>query len=374
LIVELIKNKKTLYCGSETLTAAFCLEALEKYKNALEKKSNLPKAKDLKAEKIKNEILGEISKRFSCFSQEMRKELEKTLETVLKNDKTGQIILLPYYFKKCLGEKGKNIYDELLIKLGAANLCGWLAYTIYDDFLDEEGAPQKLPLANICLRELSLVFSQIFPEGKDCCQISSKILDEIEAANFWEVTSCRIKINNSKFAIPFQFPNYKNYIYLSRRSMGHALGPIAIMHCLGYKNNSTEMKNLISFFEHYIIARQLDDDAHDWERDLKNGQLSPIVMEVMKDYRKKYGKNFIDTKKDISRLQEIFWYETVKKVSKEIIKNANLAQKHLKNISVLENPEILENLVAPVKKSAQNTLAEQKNAVSFLKHFKNNRQ
>jgi len=41
-----------------------------------------------------------------------------------------------------------------------------LLYTIYDDFLDEEGKPELLPLANMYLRRLIYIYDTAFSTNK----------------------------------------------------------------------------------------------------------------------------------------------------------------------------------------------------------------
>lgn len=368
--VELIKNGKKYYASSPALSSAFCLEALNKYNSAISKKK-APKKKNIlldnESKRIKNNIIKIIKKRFSVFDIRTKEIFDRTLRSTLKNDKKSQLPLLSYYFRKSLGSKGKVISDKYIEKLGTANVLGWIAYTIYDDFFDNEGNPQKLPIANICLREISKIFTSREISRNDFGSIFENIMDKLDSSNVWETTFCRVVIKDSKFKIPKNLPDYKGHQKLYERSMGHSLGPIAILSSLGFGKNSSEIKNTILFFRHYIIAKQLDDDMHDWEKDLQKGCLSPVVCEIIKVFRKKYKRDCIDIAEDSKRLKEIFWYKIVTDTCSDIIKNARKAKRCLREIKIIENYDLLEMPVKSIETSAQKTIEEQKETIEFLK-------
>ncbi len=189
-------NRKTYYAGSAALTTAFCLEAIQKY----EKKSAKPaekESKDKNAQKFKRMIIEKTKERFNFFGSDFRDKLDRILSKIIKKDSTDQITLLPYFFRNSLGENAKKISDEMVIRLGSANLFGWIAYTIYDDFLDEEGKSQMLPLANVCLRELSEIFFEASSGIKGFDSLFKELMDKLERANFWEVLNCRIKMEKA---------------------------------------------------------------------------------------------------------------------------------------------------------------------------------
>lgn len=362
-------KKKKYYAGSSTLTTAFCLEALNKFKVESQKfqpKDGPPLAGKVNDSEIKSEekiyktVIKKARQRFLSLDTDLRKQVLKILSKTLKGDKDKQIILLPYFFKNSLTPKlNLTVKDDFVVELGLANLYGWMAYTIYDDFLDEEGDPKLLSVANLCLRELTIIFNNLLSREISFTKFANKVLDTIDSANAWEVLNTRCLTN--------KIPNYGNLSKLEEKSLGHALGPLAILFSLGYKENSREVKALLSFFKHYIIARQLNDDAHDWEEDLKKGHINAVGAQILKKAQSSKSK----TKKlDIEKLQYVFWHYTIVDVGSDIIHHIKLAKNDLKKISIIKNTSLLNKLLIPVEGSAKGALKERKEAMKFLKAYK----
>lgn len=373
------------YAGSSALTTAFCLEAINKYQVLSIKNIKTEKQKNIKTEKD-NDIYGEVIKvakhRFLTLGDDLKKQATATLETTLKGDKDRQIVLLPYFFNLSLGEQGRGAPTEFIVQLGLANLYGWIAYTIYDDFLDEEGSPKLLSVANVCLRDLTKIFNSVLPQETGFSLFFQQVMDTIDSANTWEITHCRIKNQESgirnkkeKFIIHnslFIIPEFGDFSKLAQRSLGHALGPIAILFSLGYKEDSSEVKNLMDFFKYYLTARQLNDDAHDWLEDLKKGQINSVGSLVLEEVKKiKSKENSVsDFTSNEVHLQEIFWYNVSVEVCEMMIKYIKLAKQALKNIPIVVETALFERLLMLIKHSALQTIKEQKETVKFLKIYR----
>ena len=326
-------NRQTYYAGSPALTTAFCFEALSKYFSLTSTK--LSPLKDKTGDQIHQEILQIAQQKTKFIAQIPSKNLKK------------EITLLPYYFYKSLGNTGKKVSKNLLIQSGLANLYGWVAYTIYDDFLDGDGQKNLLSLANICLRELTCIYHHILPKT-NFAEVFNQTMDNIDKANQWEITNCY----NFK-----KLPDYKKYSQLAQKSLGHALGPIAILYSFGLDKNSLEVKNVWNFFKNYLIARQLNDDAHDWEDDLKKGFINPVSVEILKKANNK--KNF----------QKIFWEEILPQISNIILENIAKAKKNITKTNLITKPEIIFSLLKNVEYSAQKAIHEQTETRKFIREY-----
>lgn len=327
-------NRKTYYSGSDFLTTAFVVEALNKFQAFREKK--LVK-KDKIGEGIHIEILKNVKKRIKIVGEIPKKNCRRS------------ITLLPYIFCKSLGKNGKNISRDFLVKCGEATLLGWIAYTVYDDFWDGEGNKKMLPVANVCLRELSYVYNGILPNtGFD--EVFNKVMDEMEMANLWEIDNC---YDSKKLA------EYGDYSQLAKKSLGYALGPVAILYKLGFNKNSREIKDIFSFFKYYLIARQLNDDAHDWEEDLKRNFINPVGREIFRKTKLK------------GKFREVFWNETVVNISNIILMNTVKARKKIRGIKLIEKPELILSVLESPEKSAEKTIDEQKQALKFIDGYGN---
>lgn len=328
-------HKKQYYAGSNALTAAFCLEAFFLFDNYSETKE---KKEDKTAQKIYKEVVKQVTLRFERLGAELRKQALTVLSGTLKSDKDKQIILFPYYFATSLD---KTVHTDLLIQLGKANLYGWMAYRIYDDFFDAEGIPAQLSVANVCLRELTTIYNGILPIE------FGGIMDMLDNANTWEIVNTRGE----------NIPDYGDYSQLANKSIGHALGPLAILKKIGYGADSKEVTLFLTFFRHYIIARQLNDDAHDWEEDLARGQINAAAAMVL-------------TKtKDTAKLREVFWQEVIQEVCQIILENIRGARSALNKCGYIKNKSLLSSLLMPIEQSAQNAIDEQKEALAFMREY-----
>ena len=362
----------TYYAGSSALTTAFCLQALVQYTKAVtNEKQKLFKQNNNKTEKIHTFITKTVTKRFSLISPELKKQATITIETMLQGDRTKQITLLPYYFAKALETK-HDLPEELLRNLGLANTYGWLAYTIYDDFLDGEGDPRQLSVGTIALREVTLLYRAVGIQIPEFMNMFNTIMDDLDGANAWEVTHCRIPVLKETIQIKENaLPHFDGYRKLAQKSLGHALGPLAVLFLQGYTQNSAEIKNVLLFFTHYLIARQLNDDAHDWETDLVRGRITPVINLLLKQWQKeqKNGNKTILLPLVNTKLSEIFWYHTIISVSNLVLNHVQLARTYLQQVSCVKDPQPLLALLDPLDSAAKKALDEQKKTIAFLKNY-----
>lgn len=368
-VVEEIKGKQKYYSGSAELTTAFCLEALSKFSTSNDPKADKHKSEtDNEAEKIREKIVKLTEQRFS--GSEMAETFSSVRKKILKGGGANRLMLLPYYFYKSLDSR-KPIDEKIVIDLCIAGIYGMTAYTIYDDFFDNEGNPKFLPLANVCHREWVSIYHDGFSRDKKFLEFFENTMDRIDAVNAWETNNCRAQISGLQLIIPEQLPDYGNMEKLADRSIGYVLGPAAVLYLIFGSIESPEMKNLTAFFENYIIARQLNDDAHDWEVDLKKGQLSPAVVLVLKKYSKRHkNKKELELKKETKELQKIFWHEVIQEVCSKAILHTKKARKHLRKIAGVKDRTAFEAMLASVEKSAQDALTEQKEMLDFLAGYR----
>jgi hypothetical protein len=348
------------YAGSSALSTAFCVEALALYEKKSAKRDSV-KALNKTTDAARETVAKEAKKKFLALDAELQKEALARLDKTLLGDRDGSIVLLPYFFSRSLGKNAEKIPHGLIVSLCLANLYGWIAYTIYDDFLDDEGDPKLLSIANVCLRELTEIFLRIGDKYPAFSKIFTETMDTLDSANAWEVANCRAK--NAR-----AIPNYENGTRLAERSLGHALGPIAIFCALGFGAKSPELKNLKKLFEEYLIARQLNDDAHDWEEDLRAGHVNAIGAKLLRDS----GKETLQEKfseDEILAMQKIFWDKTINAAAADILAHAANARKLLRKIPAIKDPSFFEHIIAPLENSAKEALAEKERALDFLKAY-----
>lgn len=347
-----IVKGKIFYTGSPTLTTAFCLEALQKYENMQIVPTSSLEMESINSieESLSQEVFFSVEERFSDLEKDLTTIALKRLSQLMASDNGKQIALLPYYFRESLGSNGNHISDELVYTLGRANTFGWLAYTIYDDFYDAEGSPHQLALANISMRELTKIFLENFVDKPHFHSVFQSVMDKIDQANAWEVLHCTFPVEQQLKKVPHYTHGYQQ---LADKSFGHALGPLSMLSFLGFDNHYPEYKNTESFFRHYLIAKQLNDDAHDWVKDLSLGRINPVGAMLLAAYIKKTNKPFPDFLSIKEELQELFWYSVIEDVCVLIRKNIASAREALADISILQYPEVLENILLPLELATQ---------------------
>lgn len=362
------RKGQTYYAGSSALTTAFCLEAINKYLFLQKQLHRQEIRKNLfspQEEKIYRIVTGVAKKRFSILPPEIRIPAFGVLEKTIAEDADRQIILLPFWFREAVGENNELITDRQIASLGLANLYGWIAYTIYDDFFDGEGKTEFLPVANICLREVTNFYTQIVEYDSGNYKTIRNILDNIESANAWESRHCRSIVAEGKLAVPRQLPEFKKHQQLADKSLGHALGSITILMLLNFKYNSRQVKEILSFFTHYLIARQLNDDAHDWLEDLRAGRINSVGASVLANYDRKT----ISFQRDERNLQKLFWNDVLPQVAREIFKHTKAARLALSRAGVVKRPDKLLSLLDRPETAARQALEEAKKMREFLSNY-----
>lgn len=368
--IDPVIDGKKYYAGSAELTTAFCISALDRYQRCMQKdskKSKLPQENKLIVQ-IRAQILNNTNHRFMSIDRRVKDELTPLLEEILAGDASNQITLLPYYIAENTSEI--SVPRSLLIQLGTASLYGWIAYTIYDNFLDDEGSPKMLPIANIALRELTILFTTALSKKPEFTSFFHQIMDNLENANSWEVRNCRVNIQDNSIQID-RIPDYGTYAMLAYRSMGHVIAPAAVLYFLGYKKTSPEMKKLIKFFQYYLIARQLNDDAHDFEKDLRRGHINAVCAKILKELKKKQGNRLpSDLTILLKMVNEQFWNESLVSVCNEILSYAEKARKNLTSNVFIKKKNVFEEMLATIELSANKALEEHANVTKFLKTYR----
>lgn len=363
------KKDRLFYAGSKALTTAFCLQALSRYSEE-NKKSKPVRSQNTAGDKISTEVYKYLDTRFKKSGNEVYILSKQMIRKISKIDDRVQISRLTDLFTRSLDLKGVKITGDFITRCGAALMFGWIAYTIYDDIWDESPKPLQLALANISLRELTHIYENLIENDSGFVEMYYEIMNGIDESNTFEIINWRVKLNNGQFMIPpLNAGLTGNYRLYADRALGHGLGPLAVLFKLGFEKNSSEVQSLIGFFRNFLIAKQLNDDAHDFETDLKMGHFNPLIFNVLKKYIDKNGINKIDLNSDLQKLQSIFWYETIVEICNDIHHYSQTAMDCLTKIPIINKPELLGNLLIPVRAGADEALAERAKALNFLEAY-----
>lgn len=359
--IDPAQNGERHYAGASALTAVFCAEALARYDASASRQKDPPRVHD---------HIRSIA-RLSCqnLCPDLRAECISQIEKISDSAITG----LAYEFHELLSKEGKIIPLEIVEQLSLASLYGWIAYTIYDDILDGESDPTLLPCANFFLRKLTGIYSTLSAEYAGADALFADIMDRTDNANAWEWQDCRIiPLDKERLVLPQALPSFGDHQTLADRSMGHAMGPLMEALIAGHDTDSEIYKNVKLFFQHYLIARQLHDDAHDWVGDLLNGRINSIGVLVIRRFREIHPEiNRIFAIKDVlPELQKIFWDEVIDDASAMIALHIADARRERKKCSFLENADFMEDVLRKLGSGASRAINERDQALVFLKDLK----
>lgn len=357
--VKQADDTQTYYIGSASLTTAVCVEALVLYEELCKKEKTI-KLDEAKEQTRYVSITSQTTQLVERLQyRELRKQTHLALHRILTQDKDRQIIMLPWLVARAAETKTP---ETLLSKLAVASLWGWTAYTIFDDFMDNEGDPAFLPSAVFAHRQLLATFQEVLPGDKAFHKEIRHILTRLDQANAWEVTHCRGVIRANRLFIK-KLPDYGDYWQLADRSLGHTIAGMGVFYEAG--RDAESKRALHDFFRHYLIARQLNDDAHDWEEDLRLGHVNAVAVQVLRRWVEHHSlSNGIHLKKDLEELQMILWKSVIDEVCKEIHTHIAKAKEALGRAEM--NEAILLPMLNPLERAADKVLATRDEALEFI--------
>ena len=269
--IDPTRDGRRCYAGSSALTAAFCAEALALY-SAPEFSSSAAAAQ-----------APTLHEHIRCLARTACAAIGDSLReaAIAQIDKTTdeRITMLAYDFHEAIYRSGIVIPLDIVEQLSLANLYGWMAYDIYDDVLDGDENASSIPCANFFLRALTEIYSTLAVQIPGMAHLFRTTMNRIDDANAWEQKHCCFPA----------IPSFGDHHTLADRSIGHAMGPLAELLIAGYSADSVEYKNAESFFRHYLIARQIHDDAHDWAEDLLRGRVTSVGALVLARFKERHS-------------------------------------------------------------------------------------
>lgn len=360
-----IGPRKSPSCAP-ALTTALCLEALTMYDNQrLNEHVNRGKrGKDNEYEAIRTQLSTMVD---AIEQPDLRHELQAQFAKMYAYDKDKQIILLPQFVAKAFKISPS---PEVAQDLAKASMLGWIAYTIYDDFLDGEGKEKALPAAIFAQRQLLAILRETLSDNKAFQMEVDAIMNAMDGASAWEVMHCRGRVEKGRFYID-QLPEYGEFAHLARRSFGHAIAGLGVLYGAKLDDQDRKIQALRDFFYHYIIARQLNDDAHDWEEDLASGHVNPVGALILRkwltvSHKRTLAKGvYIRNKK---ALQLLLWSEgVIDEVCAQVSEHSQAARQALLNAGISEeDAQGLLGLLRDPEIAAKKALKTRDEAIEFI--------
>lgn len=235
----------------------------------------------------------------------------------------------------------------------------WQALNIYDDFLDQEGSPSLLPLANIYFSNF-IIFHYKLMLPEEFYSSFENIIKRVEIANRQELLNQRLKIIDKKINIPIKKQKDADILSLSNKSLSLALSPLALLLSKNYisKNN---IKDVLEFFRYLLSAKQLSDDAKDWQKDINQGRVNYVTNLILEATKK--STNILDLNNTLLLLGSFI--NIAPTIAKKILKLCLIAKRKAKKLGIKENTKIIINIINPLEKGAKESL-------KFYKLIQNN--
>jgi len=397
------QNHIPFYAGSSALTAAFVAEALAhcicfaqksesnyEPKNSSVSDSVMPileiptPGTTATPDSFHREIQDAAIRSCASLPKNLREAATEKIESAF----SAAITAPSRDVQKILERKGLAIPKDVAEEIALASFYGWIAYDIYDDFLDEEGHTSQLPAANYFLRTLTQTFANIAASGvphinphinpraiphttpqAPLTLLFDEMMNTIDGANAWEVAHCRLLVNDP-LRLPVTVPSYGDYENLANRSIGYAMGPLAELLIAGYSPESEEYRATKLLFEHYLIARQLHDDAHDWEADLLRGSVNSIGALLIDGYRARFperaDKAIVEI---IDSVREYFWKEIIDAAVALIRTHVQKARAARDACIFFDGTDFMEDALGKLEHGAAKALTERDRTLEFIAHF-----
>lgn len=355
---------KVYYAHSRALSTALCMEALTLYEEQLTDTVN-KQPETNKQQRFYKVIVQAAAQRIHDIQQiELKQGLGTILERITAQDTDAQIIMLPLVVARAFKLKPAS---EVIQQLATCSLWGWMAYSTYDDFLDGEGEASLLPAANTCLRYLVEHLSTTLPTNKAFHTEVEAIMNRLDAANAWELVNCRGQLKGHILHLK-HIPDYGDYWQLADRSIGHVISALGVLYAEGTTSDASSLTALHEFMKHYLIARQLNDDAHDWYEDLLAGHVNAVGAMLL---RSKYPvipdgglKIDIVAKKPI--LEQLLWEEIIDQACSDIKQHIDLARSALQKPGLDVDVNVFETFLLPLEVASELALQKRNEALEFI--------
>jgi hypothetical protein len=366
-------NGQTHYVGSSSTTTAIALEAIALYQKAAQKKqhptlspSTLKASISTKQTHYQIQVQDIISQYCSTLGSALQQTTQSYVANIVNSKSSQEIVAFALFFNDSLVRPLKHA-EKFLAMLGSANTFGWVAYTIYDDFLDHEGDPLLLSTANTAMRFSYESFLHALPQRQDYVDFVKKSFNLIDSANAWELDQCRLHTHKKRSVTINGLPDYGDLSYLAHRSIGHVLSPLAILARSGFAVESPDFQAVYTALKHYIIAKQLNDDAHDWQEDFLHGRCTYVVSLILSELAVPTGTYRFNSL--LSTMQKRFWHHTLITICSTMDQHTTLAREALARTTILKSGNVITGLLDTIDASIHDTRTKQFQTKEFLKHF-----
>lgn len=354
--VERVRDGVPEYSGCAAFTAAAIVEALALFEQATKKATTQEKPVPDQTLTTYPEVVAQAAAFCETHDPSIRTSLEHQVSLF------SGIPMLPMLWWEHLSPSLQDIVPrESAVTLSVAHLLGTAGCTLLDDIIDQDASMDYIPTGTILSRKAFSLFLE--------CAINAPFViqtfDAMDNAQHWEQTNAHIPPKDGTIALPETFPDYADYSILAQKSQGLALGALLLVQ----QTDPLSVKHVRQWFHHYLIARQLNDDAHDWLPDLEKGFLNPVGTMVLQKYAASHSNTTISLSQEKQLLQETFWHDVLDDVAKRVREHLAGARSSMESCTFLTSTDFLEKLLSPLERSVQTALKERDDAKKFLEAY-----
>ena len=305
---------------------------------------------------VKDEAIQMVARKLSKLEPGLQERGLYSLGQMLITPISEEVTLLSIDLDSALGA---SLPKEIHVKLGAANLFGWMAFHLYDNCYEENGVSVELSLANICLRSATTLYCQVSEALKIKPSLVLQTLDAIDEAHAKEVADT-VELRQSLL-------NQERWTgitvrHIAERSFGHCLGPLLVCHSL--EPNLGLLGQIKKLFNHYLTARQMCDDLHDWSKDFMEHRVTSVTKTLFFTTQAFTNINLFQAKK-------IFWNEGLDLLIQQARQEVSLAKQLNESIRWPKHcPLILQSAITRLEESLLQAQAEREAMKSLINTFK----
>lgn len=283
------------------------------------------------------------------------------LNKVHRADTSQEIALIPTLFTNSLISPPTSLPTK---QLGEANIYCWIAYSIYDKLIDDHPEAPLLPIANRATRESLIRYQALFAPEHPFQQTVLSTFNAMDHANAWELAHCRFKRAGENIVIS-QLPHYGTYKILADRCSGHILGLLAIAILCDVSDEA--YTHIEKGLRHYLIARQLSDDIHDWKEDFAAGHASSTVAHILQHLQVAPDTHSFASLQ--AAMQKNFWQHSMENFTTIIVRHIRLSRQHLLQSGLLDKAGPLFTLHDRLEAIASQSLSEYQSSKAFLSSY-----
>lgn len=343
--------------GCACLTATVCILAISCF-DEYEKKQNIiePILVSCVEDQLHDVIVAKVAKKLNQLDHELFSVGLGEFSKLVSAPVAREITLISYDIGFALNI---DIPLRLYVELGVANLWGWLSYQLYDGCYDEDIISQNLSLANICLREATIGYQEVAKKYNAPVELVTDTFDHIDLAHAYELQE---RANFSKNLISGKEWLSTTTLNLCERSFGHCLGPQLIA-IIGQQTRETQ-SHIKKLFSHYLNARQMCDDLHDWHEDYSANRLTGVTKPL---FLSCYA---FPTMNNTRVAKEIFWEEGIVVAIRQAQMEIEQAIYFMRKIPWYKKPpDILAQSIDHLHEALQNVAREHKIMGALIKHY-----